>query len=405
MTKKHYFDKNSYLYSVGKDGLFGEFGGSYVQDTIKKDLEKVYAKFKELQNDESFLNELYGFMIDYVGRKSPLYFAKNLTNHYGKAKIYLKREDLNHTGAHKINNALGQIFLARKIGKKKIIAETGAGQHGVAVATVCALFDMTCEVYMGAVDMERQKANVDRMKLLGAKVIPATHGKQTLDAAVDAAFEVYAKNPDDIYYMIGSALGPTPYPEMVRFFQSVIGNEIKEQIVEKEGKLPNYVVACVGGGSNAIGTIYSFTGDKNVNVILAEAAGKGVNTEETAATLTKGEVDVHHGFKSFVLKDKNGEVAEAYSVSAGLDYPGIGPELAYLNSMGRVKTYAITDDEAIEAFYLLSKKEGIIPAIESAHAIASLEKFIDKTKKDETVVVTISGRGDKDCERIIPKIG
>ncbi len=399
--KKNYFDKNNYLYSVDKNGMFGEFGGQFVPDIIKKDLENIYIKFKELQNDDNFLNELYSLMVDYVGRKTPLYFAKRLTEYYGKAKIYLKREDLNHTGAHKINNALGQIFLAKKIGKKKVIAETGAGQHGVATATACALLNMPCEIYMGAVDIERQISNVRKMELLGAKVISVENGTKTLKEAVDEALKVYSNNVEDIYYLIGSAVGPAPYPEIVRFFQSIIGNEIKEQIIEKENRLPNYLVACIGGGSNSIGTFYSFIGDKEVNIIGAEAGGKGKDSKETACTLTKGEKEILHGFKSYVLKDDKGNVAEAYSISAGLDYPGVGPELAYLKSINRISAIVIDDKEAIEAFYLLSKLEGIIPAIESAHAIAVLPKIINKTTKEDIIVITLSGRGDKDCERIL----
>lgn len=402
--KKNYFDKNNYLYSVDKNGMFGEFGGQFVPDIIKKDLENIYIKFKELQNDDNFLNELYSLMIDYVGRKTPLYFAKRLTEYYGKAKIYLKREDLNHTGAHKINNVLGQIFLAKKIGKKKVIAETGAGQHGVATATACALLNMPCEIYMGAVDIERQISNVRKMELLGAKVISVENGTKTLKEAVDETLKVYSNNVEDIYYLIGSAVGPAPYPEIVRFFQSIIGNEIKEQIIEKENRLPNYLVACIGGGSNSIGTFYSFVGDKEVNIIGAEAGGKGKDSKETACTLTKGKTEILHGFKSYVLKDDKGNVAEAYSISAGLDYPGVGPELAYLKSINRISTIVIDDNEAIEAFYLLSKLEGIIPAIESAHAIAVLPKIINKTTKEDIIVITLSGRGDKDCERILEKL-
>ena len=375
MNRKNYFDKNSYIYLVDESGMYGEFGGQFVPEVIKKDLDEIYRKFKELQKDESFLNDLYSLLVDYSGRKTPLYFAKRLTDYYGKAKIYLKREDLNHTGAHKINNALCQIFLAKKIGKKKVIAETGAGQHGVAVATACALFDMPCEIYMGAIDIERQISNVKKMQLLGAKVVSVEEGTKTLKEAVDKAFNVYLNDTANIYYLIGSAVGPAPYPEIVRFFQSVIGNEIKEQILQKEHKLPNYVVACAGG--------------------------EGVNTEKTACTITKGEKEILHGFKSYVLKDKNGNIAEAYSISAGLDYPGIGPEIAYLNSIKRVETFAITDKEAIESFLLLSKLEGIIPAIESSHALAVLPKIINHTQKDDIIVITISGRGDKDCDRIL----
>lgn len=401
MNRKNYFDKNDYMYSVDESGMYGEFGGQFVPEVIKKDLDEMYRKFKELQKDESFLNDLYSLLVDYSGRKTPLYFAKRLTDYYGKAKIYLKREDLNHMGAHKINNALGQIFLAKKIGKKKVIAETGAGQHGVAVATACALFNMPCEIYMGAIDIERQISNVKKMQLLGAKVVSVEEGTKTLKEAVDKAFNVYLNDTANIYYLIGSAVGPAPYPEIVRFFQSIIGNEIKEQILQKEHKLPNYVVACAGGGSNAIGTFYSFIGDKNVKLIMAEAGGEGVNTEKTACTITKGEKEILHGFKSYVLKDKNGNIAEAYSISAGLDYPGIGPEIAYLNSIKRVETFAITDKEAIESFLLLSKLEGIIPAIESSHALAVLPKIINHTQKDDIIVITISGRGDKDCDRIL----
>ena len=399
--KKHYFDTNNYLYSVNKNGMFGEFGGSFVSEIIQKDLNNIYSKFEELKNDENFLNELYDLMINYVGRKSPLYFAKRLTEYYRKGKIYLKREDLNHTGAHKINNTLGQIFLAKKLGKKKIIAETGAGQHGLATATVCALFGLECEIYMGAVDIERQISNVKKMEMLGAKVISVELGTKTLKEAVDVALEVYSKDIENIYYLIGSAVGPSPYPEMVRFFQSVIGNEIKEQIMEKEGKLPNYVIACVGGGSNAMGTFYSFTGDKNVKLISAEAAGKGIDTDKTAATIAKGEKDIVHGFKTYVLKNKDGSIADAYSISAGLDYPGVGPEIAYLSSIGRIKNFPINDEEAVQSFLLLSKLEGIIPAIESSHALAVLPKIINEINKDDIIVINISGKGDKDCERIL----
>lgn len=400
MNRKNYFDKNDYMYSVDESGMYGEFGGQFVPDVIKKDLDEIYIKFKELQKDEKFLNDLYSLLVDYSGRKTPLYFAKRLTDYYGKAKIYLKREDLNHTGAHKINNALGQIFLAKKIGKKKVIAETGAGQHGVAVATACALFNMPCETYMGAIDIERQISNVKKMQLLGAKVVSVEDGTKTLKEAVDKAFNVYLNDTTNIYYLIGSAVGPAPYPEIVRFFQSIIGNEIKEQILEKENRLPDYVIACAGGGSNAIGTFYSFIGDKNVKLIMAEAGGEGVDTEKTACTITKGKKDILHGFKSYVLKDKNGNIAEAYSISAGLDYPGIGPEIAYLNSIKRIETFVITDKEAVKVFMLLSQLEGIIPAIESSHALAVLPKIINNTQKDDIIVITISGRGDKDCDRI-----
>ncbi|MDR2760880.1 MAG: tryptophan synthase subunit beta [Rickettsiales bacterium] len=400
MTKKHYFDKNEYLYSVSDDGYFGEFGGQFVPPAIKDDLDRISVEFKKFKNDENFLTELYSLLVDYAGRKSPLYFAKRLIEHFGGAKIYLKREDLNHTGAHKINNTLGQIFLAQKIGKKKIIAETGAEQHGVATATAAALFGMPCDIYMGEVYMERQISNVRRMEMLGTRVVPIKSGSRTLkeavDEAVDEAFLAYLANVKNIYYMIGSAVGPAPYPEMVRFFQSVIGNEMKEQIMEKEGKLPNYVIACAGGGSNSIGAFYSFTGDKNVRLLAAEAAGKGVDIDKTAATLTKGEKIVLRGFKTYAPKDKDENVAEAHSISAGLDYPGIGPEIAHLRSIGRIETHAIADEEVVEAFHLLLRTEGIIPAIKSARAVAVLPKIIKNAKKDEIIEVNISRRGDKD---------
>lgn len=398
---KNYFDKNNYFNTPDENGFFGDFGGSFVPDIIKNDLSRVKNVFYELKNNDNLLNELYSLLKNYVGRKTPLYFCKNLTKYYKKGKIYLKREDLNHTGAHKINNALGQIFLAKKLNKKKVVAETGAGQHGLATATACALFNIDCEIYMGAVDIERQKTNVDKMKLLGAKVIAVEEGTKTLKEAVDKALEVYMNDLDNTYYLIGSAVGPAPYPEIVRFFQSVIGNEIKEQIQEKEGKLPNYVIACIGGGSNAIGTFYSFLPYETVKLIGIEAAGKGIDTKETAATITKGEKTIIHGFKSYALKDEKGNIADAYSISAGLDYPGVGPELAFLYEKGKIKCEAINDDEAIAAFKLLSKKEGIIPAIESSHALAFLEKLIPKTKKDDIIIVNLSGRGDKDCERIL----
>ena len=401
---KHYFDTNNYLSVPDENGFFGNFGGIFVPDVIANDLKKVKKAFYDLRNDEKKLQQLYSLLIDYAGRKSPLFFAERLTNYYGKGKIYLKREDLNHTGAHKINNALGQVFLAKQIGKKKIIAETGAGQHGVATATVCAFLGIECEIFMGAVDVKRQQLNVQRMKALGAKVHEVEIGQKTLKEAVDVALEYYAKNIEDVYYLIGSAVGPAPFPEMVRFFQSVIGNEAKEQIMQKEGRMPNYVVACVGGGSNAIGAFYSFIPEKDTKLIAVEAGGLGVDTGKTSASITAGEVDVIHGFKCYVLKDEQGLVKDAYSVAAGLDYPAVGPEISYLASIKRIQPVVVNDEKAVKAFALLSRLEGIIPALESSHALGYLDELLPQTTKDDIVIVNVSGRGDKDCEEILQKI-
>jgi tryptophan synthase beta chain len=365
-----------------------------VPEPLKNALDQVEMAFKDAIQDPSFIKTYSYYLKDYVGRPSPLYYAQALTNYLGGAKIYLKREDLNHTGAHKINNTIGQILLAKRMGKKKIIAETGAGQHGVATATAAAMFGMECEIFQGAVDMERQKLNVFRMQMLGAKVTPATKGIQTLADAVDMAITHWIENIDDTFYLLGSAVGPHPYPSMVRFFQKIIGEETKQQILEKENRLPDVLMACVGGGSNAIGLFADFIGDTSVQLIGVEAAGKGLDTEEHAATMTLGQSGIIHGMHTKVLLD------QVYSISAGLDYPGVGPEHAYLQASQRASYTSITDQEAINAFLLLSKIEGIIPAIESAHAIAELIKLAPKMDKSKIIIVNLSGRGDKDVQTI-----
>ncbi len=394
------FVKNLKYNLPDKDGFFGEFGGAFVPDEFKKVLDNLDAEFEKAKNDEAFLTNLYELLKDYSGRPTPLYFAKNLTNYYGKAKIYLKREDLNHTGAHKINNVLGQALLAKRMGAKRVIAETGAGQHGVATATAATLLGLDCTVFMGEKDIVRQHLNVERMKLLGAKVHSVDTGSKTLSDACDAAIDYWIRHADEVFYILGSAVGPNPYPKMVRFFQSVIGAEIKQQILEKEGRLPDYVLACIGGGSNAIGAFHAFM-DDDVNLIGLEAAGEGIDTGKTAASLTVGKKMILHGKRQYVLCDENGKVKESYSISAGLDYPGCGPEHCYLKDSGRAKYYPITDDEAVAAFARLSKLEGIIPAIESSHAVAYLEKLMPQTTPEQIVVVNISGRGDKDTERLL----
>lgn len=383
-----------------ENGYFGQFGGAYVGEDFKPILANLNDEFEKAINDEKFIKELYDLLTDYSGRPTPLYFAKRLTEHYGKGKIYLKREDLNHTGAHKINNVLGQALLAKRMGAKRVIAETGAGQHGVATATVAALLGLECEIFMGEIDINRQHLNVERMKLLGAKVHSVDTGSKTLADACEAASNYWERHRY-VFYILGSAVGPHPYPKMVRFFQSIIGSEIKEQILKKENRLPNYVLACIGGGSNAIGTFYAFLDDKNVNLIGLEAAGEGVHSKKTAASLNTGKIKLFNGFKQYVLVDENDNVKESYSISAGLDYPGCGPEHCYLFESGRVKYEPITDNEAVQAFARLSKLEGIIPAIESSHAVAYLEKLMPTTSKDDLIVVNISGRGDKDTERLL----
>lgn len=383
-----------------ENGYFGQFGGAYVGEDFRPILTRLNEEFEKAINDENFIKELYDLLVDYSGRPTPLYLAKRLTEHYGKGKIYLKREDLNHTGAHKINNVLGQALLAKRMGAKRVIAETGAGQHGVATATVAALLGLECEIFMGEIDINRQHLNVERMKLLGAKIHSVDTGSKTLADACEAASNYWERHRD-VFYILGSAVGPHPYPKMVRFFQSIIGSEIKEQILKKENRLPNYVLACIGGGSNAIGTFYAFLDDEDVNLIGLEAAGEGVDSKKTAASLNTGKIKLFNGFKQYVLVDENDNVKESYSISAGLDYPGCGPEHCYLFETGRVKYEPITDDEAVQAFARLSRYEGIIPAIESSHAVAYLEKLMPTTSKEDLVVVNISGRGDKDTERLL----
>lgn len=382
------------------NGYFGEFGGSYVPEILKKVLEEVESNFYEAINDPDFLKELDYYQKQYIGRSNPLYFAKRLTEKYKGAKIYLKREDLNHTGAHKINNAIGQALLAKRMGKNRIIAETGAGQHGVATATVCALFGMDCTIYMGAVDIKRQELNVFRMELLGAKVIPVTTGTATLKDAVDSALDDFVKNAENTFYLLGSAVGPHPYPSMVREFQSIIGREARAQILKIEGKLPNYLIAAVGGGSNAIGLFHPFVNDQSVKIIGVEPAGKGLETKEHAASINKGSVGIIHGFKCYTLQDDNGEPLPVHSIAAGLDYPGVGPEHSYYKASNRADYVSITDEEALDSFFELSKVEGIIPAIESAHAIAHSIKLAKTLKEDQIIIVNLSGRGDKDVAQV-----
>ncbi len=400
----HYFEKQKPYNFPDIKGRYEKFGGKYVPETLMTALFELENSFNRAWQEESFLNELYEQMKDYTGRKTPLYFAKRLTEYYGKGKIYLKREDLTHTGAHKINNALGQVLLAKKMGKPRIIAETGAGQHGVATATACALFGLRCEVYMGEEDTKRQAINVERMQLLGAKVIPVYSGSRTLKDATSEAIRDWVANVEDTHYVIGSTVGPHPYPMMVRNFQSVIGKETKEQVLQKENRLPDYLLACIGGGSNSMGMFYSFLNDESVDIIGLEASGLGVETGKTAASMSKGRPGVLHGSLSYVLQDADGQVQEAYSVSAGLDYPGVGPEHSYLKDSGRVKYYPVTDKEAVSAFKLLSELEGIVPALESSHALAYLEKLMPGTDRNDIVVVCLSGRGDKDLASVLEYI-
>lgn len=379
-----------------KAGRYGEYGGQFIPETVMNavhELEEAYEKYK---NDPEFLAELTDLYKNYAGRPSMLYYAEKMTKDLGGCKIYLKREDMNHTGSHKINNVLGQILLAKKMGKKRIIAETGAGQHGVATATACALFGLECCVYMGSTDVERQSLNVYRMRLLGSEVVPVDSGTATLKDAINEAFRDWATNVENTFYCIGSVMGPHPYPAMVRDFQSIISKEIRRQLHEKEGKLPDCVIACVGGGSNAMGAFCGFIPDKSVRLIGAEAAGRGVETDETAATIARGSTGIFHGMKSVFLQDKFGQIAPVYSISAGLDYPGIGPEHAHLWKTGRAEYISVTDEEAVCAFEYLSRTEGIIPAIESSHALSVALKIAPTMSKDQIMVVNISGRGDKD---------
>ena len=387
-------------------GRFGKYGGQYVPEIVMPALNELEAAYKKYKDDPDFQKELRFYLQEYAGRPTRLYYAEKLSKYYGKAKIFLKREDLLHTGAHKINNALGQALLAKRMGKKRIVAETGAGQHGVASATVAALFGMECHVFMGKVDIERQKLNVFRMKLLGAKVIPVSSGTGTLKDATSEAIRYWATNITDTHYIIGSAVGPHPYPTIVRDFQKIIGEEIRMQLKEKLGGLPNYLLACVGGGSNAIGTFYDFRNDAAVKKFGVEAGGRGEAPADNAKTLSgAGEPGVLHGAYSYLLQDPDGQVVEAYSISAGLDYPGVGPEHSYFKDAGIVKYVSVNDQEALAAFQRLSEIEGIIPAMESSHALAYLEKLMPQTKTDEVVVVCLSGRGDKDVQMVAKALG
>ncbi len=381
-------------------GRYGEFGGQYIPETLMNEIHKVEEAYEFYKNDRAFNEELNTLLKEYAGRPSLLYYAKKMSEDLGGAKIYLKREDLNHTGSHKINNVLGQALMAKKMGKKRLIAETGAGQHGVATATAAALLDLECDIFMGKVDTDRQALNVYRMELLGTHVHPVTTGTMTLKDAVNECMREWTKRVDDTLYCLGSVMGPHPFPMMVRDFQSVISKEAREQILEKEGKLPDVVMACVGGGSNAMGTFYNFIPDKDVQLIGCEAAGKGIDTPETAATINTGSIGVFHGMKSLFCQDQYGQIAPVYSISAGLDYPGIGPEHAYLAATKRASYVGITDDEAVDAFEYLAKTEGIICAIESAHAVAYAKKIAGSMRKDQIIIVCLSGRGDKDVAAI-----
>ena len=386
-------------YQVNSEGYYGEFGGAYVPEALSRCVEGLRQSYLQVLEDEGFKKEFHRLLRDYVGRPSPLYPAKRLSEKYG-CKIYLKREDLNHTGAHKINNAIGQVLLAKRMGKSRIIAETGAGQHGVATATVCALMNMECTVYMGKTDVERQRVNVERMKMLGATVVPVTTGSMTLKEAVDEAILDWCSHPADTYYVIGSTVGPHPYPDMVARLQSVISEEIRKQLNEQEGRdYPDYLIACVGGGSNAAGTIYHYIDDERVGIVLAEAGGKGVESGLSAATMNLGSVGVIHGSKTLVMQNEDGEIEEPYSLSAGLDYPGVGPMHANLAYQRRAQVFAINDDEAVAAAFELTRLEGIIPALESAHALGVLPKM--EFKSTDVVVLTVSGRGDKDIETFL----
>jgi tryptophan synthase beta chain len=396
---------NSYRNGPDEFGHFGIFGGRYVAETLMPLILEVEKAYDAARADPAFQTELDYYLAHYVGRPSPLYFAERLTEHYGGAKIYFKRDELNHTGAHKINNCMGQILLARRMGKKRIIAETGAGQHGVATATVCARFGLDCVVYMGATDIERQAPNVFRMKLLGAEVVPVTSGTATLKDAMNDALRDWVTNVEDTYYLIGTVAGPHPYPAMVRDFQSVIGIETREQMMKAEGRLPDTLVACIGGGSNAMGLFHPFLDDANMNIIGVEAAGRGIETGEHAASLTGGRPGVLHGNRTYLLQDDDGQIIDAHSISAGLDYPGIGPEHAWLKDMERVEYVSVTDQEALDAFQLCSRLEGIIPALEPSHALAHAGKIAPELPSDHLLVMNMCGRGDKDVFTIANALG
>ncbi len=394
---------NSLKHFPDHKGRFGDYGGRFVAETLMPLILSVEESYELAKKDQTFLNDLDMYRRDYIGRPSPLYFAKRLTKHFNGAKIYFKRDELNHTGAHKINNVIGQILLAKRMGKNNIIAETGAGQHGVATATACALFGFNCNVFMGVSDIERQKPNVERMKLLGAKIHPVVSGKGTLKDAMNDALRFWVSNAKSHFYIIGTVAGPHPYPKMVRDFQSIIGEETKKQILEKEGKLPNALIACIGGGSNAIGLFHPFLDDKEVELYGVEAAGKGLNSGEHASSINKGRVGILHGNKTYLLQNKMGQIEDAHSISAGLDYPGIGPEHSWLNDIGRVKYLTATDKESLKAFKLCSKLEGIIPALEPSHALHVTGKLA-KQKKNEILIMNMCGRGDKDLPTIMPII-
>ena len=397
--------RNDYSAMPDAKGRFGDYGGRYVPETLMPNVLALERAYAEAKADPAFQAELGGYLKHYVGRPSPLYFAERLSAHIGRAKIYFKREELNHTGAHKVNNCMGQILLAMRMGKTRIIAETGAGQHGVATATVCARFGLPCVVYMGAVDVERQKPNVFRMNLLGAEVRPVTSGSATLKDSMNEALRDWVSNPADTFYIIGSAAGPHPYPAMVRDFQAVIGHEARAQVLEAEGRLPDALVACVGGGSNAIGLFYPFLNDEGVRLYGVEAAGKGMDTAEHAAAINGGRPGVLHGNRTYLLQDREGQITEAHSISAGLDYPGIGPEHSWLHDVGRAQYLTATDQEALDAFKLCAELEGIIPALESAHALARLPEVAKEVGKDGVVVLNLSGRGDKDVATVAAALG
>jgi tryptophan synthase beta chain len=396
---------NTLRSGVDENGHFGIYGGRFVAETLMPLILDVEKAWEQARHDDEFWAEFHYLMKHYVGRPSPLYFAERLTEHFGGAKVFFKRDELNHTGAHKINNTVGQILLARRMGKKRIIAETGAGQHGVATATVCALFGMPCVVYMGETDVERQKPNVFRMKLLGAEIVPVTAGTGTLKDAMNEALRDWVANVEETFYIIGTAAGPHPYPAMVRDFQCIIGNETREQMQEMEGRLPDTLVAAIGGGSNAIGLFHPFLDDDSVNIIGVEAAGHGIETGEHCASLNGGRPGVLHGNRTYLLQDEDGQIKDGYSISAGLDYPGIGPEHSWLRDIGRVEYVSVTDNEALEAFKICTAKEGIIPALEPCHALAHVAKIAPELPKDHLLVMNMCGRGDKDIFAVAARFG
>lgn len=397
--------KFQYAEMPNKEGFFGEFGGQEIPPQLKQIMDEIDTAYEEIRHTPEFQNELEQLFADYVGRPSPIYHARRLSEKLGGAQIYLKREDLNHTGAHKINHCLGEALLAKYMGKTKVIAETGAGQHGVALATACALVGIPCEIHMGQVDIEKEHPNVTKMKILGCDLIPVTRGTATLKDAVDSAFEEYLKDPVNFIYAIGSVVGPHPFPKMVRDFQSIIGDEAREQFQAKKGKLPDYITACVGGGSNAMGLFTAFLNDDEVNIVGVEPAGKGLDTSEHSATLTLGKPSVLHGMKCYVLETEDGQPMPVHSIASGLDYPGVGPQHSYLKELGRVQYETATDKECLDAFMTLSRVEGIIPALESSHAVAWAMRKAPELSKDQTILVNLSGRGDKDADYVADKLG